>query len=171
MRVDCEVIRDLLPLYVENIASEKSRALVEEHCADCVSCRDLMSSMEEMDMEIEHTGNELKTFKKEYNKHIITMIAFAIYCTLAMTAFVEGRFLMDESEAMGYGILYFFLILPLGALICNALLGTQKNKIKFVAPFIFGIVGLVLPWAVSSSTEKPVLRDNVSKSSAVVPAL
>ena len=43
--VNCEVIEDLLPLYVENIASPSSRVLVEEHLASCESCRELEKSM------------------------------------------------------------------------------------------------------------------------------
>ena len=31
MKLDCEVIRDLLPLYAEHMASPASTALVEEH--------------------------------------------------------------------------------------------------------------------------------------------
>lgn len=39
MKISCDVIRDLLPLYAEDLASADSRALVEEHLKDCESCR------------------------------------------------------------------------------------------------------------------------------------
>ena len=39
MKLSCGVIRDLLPLYAENLAGEESRQLVEEHLADCEACR------------------------------------------------------------------------------------------------------------------------------------
>ena len=39
MKINCEVIGDLLPLYAENMASKKSRELVEEHIATCESCK------------------------------------------------------------------------------------------------------------------------------------
>lgn len=38
-KVKCEVIQDLLPLYVEDMASAPTRELVEEHLADCEVCR------------------------------------------------------------------------------------------------------------------------------------
>ncbi|HBN84496.1 MAG TPA: hypothetical protein DDZ89_11690 [Clostridiales bacterium] len=35
MKVTCEVIRDLLPLYQENMISDDSKALVDDHIAGC----------------------------------------------------------------------------------------------------------------------------------------
>jgi len=40
MNMKCEVIRDLLPLYVDGVASEESRALIEEHLKTCEGCRE-----------------------------------------------------------------------------------------------------------------------------------
>ena len=39
MKTNCDIIRDLLPLYAEHITSEASNALVEEHLAECEACR------------------------------------------------------------------------------------------------------------------------------------
>ena len=41
----CEVIRDLLPLCADGVASEESRAAVEEHIRTCDVCRALYESM------------------------------------------------------------------------------------------------------------------------------
>ena len=37
----CEVIRDLLPLCADGVASDESRAAVEEHIRTCAACRAL----------------------------------------------------------------------------------------------------------------------------------
>ena len=39
MKISCNIIEDLLPLYVDEAASEDSRQLVEEHLKGCPSCR------------------------------------------------------------------------------------------------------------------------------------
>jgi len=39
MNISCEIIRDLLPLYVDDVCSDDSRELVEHHLRDCESCR------------------------------------------------------------------------------------------------------------------------------------
>ncbi len=45
-QITCAVIEDLMPSYVDGLLSEESRALVEEHLADCPSCRALLHSMQ-----------------------------------------------------------------------------------------------------------------------------
>lgn len=45
MRLSCEVIRDLLPLYVDKACSEESTGLVEEHMAECENCRQTYNDM------------------------------------------------------------------------------------------------------------------------------
>ncbi len=39
MKLSCEIIRDLLPLYAEELASPDSRAAVEAHLCECAGCR------------------------------------------------------------------------------------------------------------------------------------
>ncbi len=51
MKTDCEVIRDLLPLYADEACSEKSRALVEEHLDECPDCRALLGELRETELE------------------------------------------------------------------------------------------------------------------------
>ena len=46
MKLDCEVIRDLLPLYAEHMASPASTALVEEHLQECEACRAELEQMQ-----------------------------------------------------------------------------------------------------------------------------
>ena len=42
MKVSCDVIRDLLPLYTDQAASADTVALVEEHLASCPACLSLI---------------------------------------------------------------------------------------------------------------------------------
>ena len=51
MKVDCEIIRDLLPLYADDACSGKSRAMVEEHLVECDACRGLLIRMQDAELE------------------------------------------------------------------------------------------------------------------------
>lgn len=46
MKLECDVIRDLLPLYAEKLASPASSALVEQHLSECPACRAELEQME-----------------------------------------------------------------------------------------------------------------------------
>ncbi|MGM9661933.1 MAG: zf-HC2 domain-containing protein [Oscillospiraceae bacterium] len=42
----CHVVQDLLPLYLDDLASAETKALLEEHLAGCESCRAVKEQME-----------------------------------------------------------------------------------------------------------------------------
>lgn len=46
-KVNCNVIQDLLPSYIDELCSEESRQMVEEHLKECAKCRAMLSSMKE----------------------------------------------------------------------------------------------------------------------------
>jgi hypothetical protein len=46
MKISCEIIRDLLPLYHDGVCSIESRALVEEHLTECESCSSELIAMD-----------------------------------------------------------------------------------------------------------------------------
>ena len=39
MKTNCNVIRDLLPLYIDKISSEETNKLIEEHFEECEECK------------------------------------------------------------------------------------------------------------------------------------
>ena len=44
-RISCEVARDLLPLYCDDVCSQESRILIEEHLKNCSDCDALLKKM------------------------------------------------------------------------------------------------------------------------------
>ncbi|MBR3174913.1 MAG: zf-HC2 domain-containing protein, partial [Oscillospiraceae bacterium] len=53
MKYDCDVIRDLLPLYADKACSERSREMVEGHLEECPDCRNMVGML--LDTEIEES--------------------------------------------------------------------------------------------------------------------
>lgn len=48
MKVNCEIIQDLLPLYEEGTCSPSSKEAVEKHLAECESCKLLKESTDRL---------------------------------------------------------------------------------------------------------------------------
>lgn len=48
MKISCNVIEDLLPLYADNVASEDSQKLIEEHLKECSSCKIMLAQMQKI---------------------------------------------------------------------------------------------------------------------------
>ena len=51
MKMDCDIIRDLLPLYTDGACSENSRKMVEEHLNECSDCRSMLEKLKETELE------------------------------------------------------------------------------------------------------------------------
>ncbi|MCR1842368.1 zf-HC2 domain-containing protein [Murimonas intestini] len=54
MKYPCELVQDLLPLYIDEVCSEESKKAVEEHLSECPDCRAVYAEMRDSD-EIELT--------------------------------------------------------------------------------------------------------------------
>lgn len=67
-RISCGIIEDLIPLYKENLCSDESRVLVEEHISECESCRALAESVEPPQVAELSGDDEQKPFRKVNRK-------------------------------------------------------------------------------------------------------
>lgn len=64
MKIDCDIIKDLLPLYAEGLASEKSKIAVEEHLKECEECRKVYREMSEPKPEVHYDREPAKSFQR-----------------------------------------------------------------------------------------------------------
>ena len=47
MKMKCEIIRDLVPSYIDGLTSRESNELIEEHLEECGACREYLDEMKE----------------------------------------------------------------------------------------------------------------------------
>ena len=110
--VDCEVIRDLLPLYCDNVVSDKTKAVIEEHLADCEECKaehnKLICELPVEDNSVNTQEKFVKTMKKQKKKSKI-IIGICIALAVAFGAlYVEhyygdniyGAFVFKDSKVV-----------------------------------------------------------------------
>lgn len=92
MKNKCNIIRDILPLYVEDMVSADTSAFVEEHLEKCAECRAELEDMkksnglEKNNVSVEDEFMPLKAFKKKWYRQLNLIM---IVCVLA-TAFITG---------------------------------------------------------------------------------
>ena len=71
MKLPCEMIQDLLPLYHDGVCSQVSKTLVEEHLKECPDCAGAMevlkSDLQMPKLEADET-KPLKTIKRRWRK-------------------------------------------------------------------------------------------------------
>lgn len=90
----CDIVRDLMPGYIDGVISEAGSSAVREHLDECGECRRFFSEMKE-DMADQSTPEEraaLDGFKKIHSRTRYLKVAAALG-GLVLAAFVIGVFL------------------------------------------------------------------------------
>lgn len=86
-RVSCDVIEDLIPLYAEDMLSEDSSKLVEEHLDACEECRAYLNELKEMEALPPDTDTKpLKNIQQTIQKKKWHAILLSILITLFVSA-------------------------------------------------------------------------------------
>lgn len=115
-KMNCDIIRDLIPSYTDEICSEATKICVEEHIKNCSSCRSIAESCKNNML----SGNKLeqksldglKNMKKKMKYQnliyclIIALLTFSAYC-----AFINTEFLSQPAYLVLFTICIFMTLL------------------------------------------------------------
>lgn len=97
----CNVARDLIPLYNENLCEEETARELEQHLAECADCRALTAKFEPA---AEPDGRDIKPFKKIGKKLIISRALTVILALIIIVILVTvGSLIYGElNKSSGY---------------------------------------------------------------------
>ena len=90
MKISCNIIRDLLPLYAEDMASEDTRTMVEEHLCTCEDCTEALNDMKKnAPVPVEVAPDSLQKVKRTIRRKRVlsVMAALLTLITLASAVF------------------------------------------------------------------------------------
>lgn len=100
--MDCEIIRDLLPMYADGQTSEASNRQIEDHVKTCAQCRRLRDEMcAPLEPEVEETQEQIleRVYRKQRRKTILFWVTIALAVILAAWAYMEIQFNGEEIYA------------------------------------------------------------------------
>lgn len=87
---ECEIVKDLVPSYIENLVSEGTKEFVEKHIKTCDSCKDTLENKkkekEQKEEKEKQKGKFEISYLKKYNKklEILKTIIFIIAIVLGV---------------------------------------------------------------------------------------
>lgn len=110
MSYPCEMIQDLLPLYLDGICSEESKKAIEHHLAECSVCKAFYTAMEETegtqiqthnpDRELQKAISFQAVKKKIFRKQILAAVAAVL--VLVTIAFTAVGILKNTTQIVAY---------------------------------------------------------------------
>lgn len=88
MRTDCDMIKDLLPLYAEGMVRERTKALIEEHFTECAQCRRLYDEMKSPAPKVEYNKETAESFgryvRKSRRRHTLKVAGLTLLAVAAV---------------------------------------------------------------------------------------
>lgn len=104
MSITCSIAEDLLPLYLEDMCSEDSKAALEKHLQECPTCREKLSRMRNSEiipkMKKQKSNLTITDYSKKVKRHrirmgisvtIISVIAVCLLTLCLLTIFDMNR--------------------------------------------------------------------------------
>lgn len=91
MKIQCEIIRDILPLYAEDMVSQPTREMVEEHLGECEGCEKELERLQADKLPEGPTQtNGLELVKKAIRKARILTAATAVLLLISFCLWLYG---------------------------------------------------------------------------------
>ncbi|NLA53335.1 MAG: hypothetical protein GX858_03110, partial [Clostridiales bacterium] len=102
MKINCAIIRDLLPLYTESLCTLESKSAVEEHLRVCAACTTELDEMQQKSKLTPLDAVPMKTLSRKLRQKQRRMITLAIVLVIffSIIAFhhITDRHYLDYSK-------------------------------------------------------------------------
>lgn len=137
--INCNIIRDLLPSYVDDICSEDSRHLIEEHLEGCEQCRTHLKLLKDTTLTDEQGEQKqifyLKKIKRHYEKGLVSLV----FLTLMLIG--GALYMVNHYGAIRGNVLY--MILPVFLITAYCLMPDNPlapRRLKFSGMLVTGSI-------------------------------
>ena len=96
-KISCQIIRDILPLYVDDVVSDDTRHMVEEHLVHCDDCRRLAAEMQgEIVLPVENDTRPLQHFKEAWKRKKVMIAAISVVVTLLVSLLIGTAVVVEN---------------------------------------------------------------------------
>lgn len=155
-KVNCEIVRDLIPSYLDGICSQSSREAVEEHVENCGECRESLETLRRTSLGGDRVQQGELNLMKKVKRHYVRK-SMLIVGGMALAMLLFGNLFDFE---LWYRQNLYYVMFPLVALGTYALLleypiGTVKRgkRLRLGGVSVFGvlygiILAIVLCWKI-----------------------
>ena len=126
-KLSCNIIKDLLPSYLEDLCTADTKHAVEEHLSECSTCKNLADVMRQTDFVAERSESAQIDYMKKVKRHFIKK---GSYVSIALAAFVLLGLVTSMSSHIQRPIELYYVFLPFLLVITKALLPAPLSDPK-----------------------------------------
>lgn len=143
MKYSCDMIRDVIPLYYDDVCSSQTKKIVEEHLQECDSCKMMMKKMDDI------TYNESLEKEKEsvighYKKSIKKKSLTAGFCVLSAFLFICLTVNIITSKTVDWFFIVFSSLMVFTSLTVMPLVAEKRKRLWTFGCFTISLILLLL---------------------------
>lgn len=126
-KINCDIIQDLIPSYLDGICSEATRRCVEEHTRTCEKCRQTITDCRNNTL----SGKKLDEKALDGLKKVRNMMRFQKFVslfTLLLMIFLGVRLYVIRKNIFSYSVCLIIFVLSMFINILSGMLDTRKRS-------------------------------------------
>ncbi len=147
MKIPCDIIKDLLPLYNDGVCSEESVNAIEEHLTDCPDCTEELKKLKE-DSPAEVLKKEENDIIGTYRKNNLKKCLFFGF-SLVVFPVVNLLFtLMYGEMGNAINVLFITVLVMLNSVVLPAVLGKGRKLVIIISSLAvpLAVIFITLPY-------------------------
>jgi len=149
MKYSCDMVKDLLPLYHDEVCSEASRQIVEEHLEECEACKNIWQKMQ--DHSVDNCLQAERAHVVENHTKQVKRKSLTVGLCLSAVFMVPIVICLIVNLAVGRALDWFFIVLTALLVVASVtvvpLVLTEKRKLWTYLCFTGSLVLLLLTCA------------------------
>lgn len=144
--MNCNIVKDLIPLYIDGCCSEESEKVVEVHIRDCDDCKRLLEDMKSSSdiitvSESPKTFSKLNDWKASVLQSVLLFLSFAL---ITVGVALEAR----TPSGIGNGFWALNLVIPATGFMLSLVnwyfIRVYKNRKRFSLFSLIATLGITL---------------------------
>lgn len=128
--INCNIVKDLLPSYVDKICTEDSRRLIEEHIGGCEQCRTQLKLLQGTELTDEQGEQRRISYLKKLKRHYEKGITSLVLLTLAIIG--ASLFLVGHNDRNLLYVIFPLSLIAAYGLMPGSPLAEQRSKFSGV---------------------------------------
>lgn len=142
--LNCDIVKDLIPSYLDEICSEESKRAVEAHLSQCAECRSHMKSIQCVELSAKDAGPVQLDFMKRVKQYYARKNAVGaalLFLFSLLLLFDIARLHPSHEEAL-YSVLFFGLSVGTYLLLSNYQAASKGKWQRLLCGTIFALGAL-----------------------------
>ena len=152
MKISCDIVMDLLPLYHDEVCNQNSKKIIDEHLAECKSCKGVLEKMRDntIDNFIKSERNDVVLHHAQAVKRKSLVVGISIAAVLAVPILVSLIVNLATGRALDWFFIVLTALMTLASVTVVPLVFEKERGLWTLSSFALSLTLLLLSSAIYS---------------------